>query len=205
MDRSLPFLYRARAYADVIDSRAAALATRLTAPIERPSAVAATVASSMSEVANPMTRYEQGRPMLFAGIRRKHTFAKMGQDIPRQWEDFVKLGKLPGQVGYDGLRCDLRRRPQDADHGVHVRRRGHRASTRCRRSSAACACPAVRYAVFRHEGNVATIQARGKQYSRGGCRARDAVAEYADFEVYDERFDGATGEGGVESGWASSR
>jgi len=47
-------------------------------------------------------RYEQGRPMLFAGIRRKHTFAKMGQDIPRQWEDFIKLGKLPGQVGTTG-------------------------------------------------------------------------------------------------------
>ena len=44
-------------------------------------------------------RYEDGRPMLFAGIRRKHTFANMADGIPRQWQDFVKLGKLPGQVG----------------------------------------------------------------------------------------------------------
>ena len=44
-------------------------------------------------------RYEHGRPMLFAGIRRQHTFAGMAKDIPRQWDDFLKLGKLPGQVG----------------------------------------------------------------------------------------------------------
>ena len=27
-------------------------------------------------------RYEQGRPMLFAGIRRQHTFAGMAKGIP---------------------------------------------------------------------------------------------------------------------------
>ena len=69
-------------------------------------------------------RYEQGRPMLLGGIRRKHTFASMGQDIPRQWDDFMKLGTLPGQVGTHGLRRDLRRRSEDADDGIHVRRRG---------------------------------------------------------------------------------
>jgi hypothetical protein len=37
--------------------------------------------------------------MLLAGVRGKHTFAGMAKDIPRQWDDLLKLGKLPGQVG----------------------------------------------------------------------------------------------------------
>jgi predicted transcriptional regulator YdeE len=50
----------------------------------------------------PPQRYEQGRPMLLAGIRRKHTFATMGEEVPRQWDEFINLGTLPGQVGKIG-------------------------------------------------------------------------------------------------------
>ncbi len=59
--------------------------------------------------------------------------------------------------------------------------------------------PAVRYAVFRHDGNVATIQSTwqeilSKWLPSSGMRS----ASTPDFEVYDERFDAATGNGGVE-------
>lgn len=59
--------------------------------------------------------------------------------------------------------------------------------------------PAARYAVFLHEGNVATIQETWQQIlsswlPKSGMQSN----ETPDFEVYDERFDGATGEGGVE-------
>jgi AraC family transcriptional regulator len=58
--------------------------------------------------------------------------------------------------------------------------------------------PAVRYAVFRHEGNVATIQDTWKQIFDWLPRSGMQSAQTPDFEVYDEHFDGATGEGGVE-------
>ncbi len=48
-----------------------------------------------------------------------------------------------------------------------------------------------------HEANVASIQRTGSRSSRG-CRARRGVCYTPDFEVYDERFDAATGDGGVE-------
>ena len=55
--------------------------------------------------------------------------------------------------------------------------------------------PAARYAVFLHEGNVATIQETWKQIlsswlPKSGMESN----ETPDFEVYDERFDGASGE-----------
>jgi AraC family transcriptional regulator len=59
--------------------------------------------------------------------------------------------------------------------------------------------PAARYAVFLHEGNVATIQQTWQHIfstwlPSSGLRSGNTP----DFEAYDERFDGATGEGGVE-------
>ena len=59
--------------------------------------------------------------------------------------------------------------------------------------------PAVRYAVFLHEGNVATIQATWRQiFSTWLPNSGVRSANTPDFELYDERFDGATGDGGVE-------
>jgi AraC family transcriptional regulator len=59
--------------------------------------------------------------------------------------------------------------------------------------------PAVRYAVFLHAGNVATIQETWKQIlERWLPSSGMKSAQTPDFEVYDERFDGATGDGGVE-------
>ena len=142
-------------------------------------------------------RYEQGRPMLFAGIRRKHTFAKMGQDIPRQWEDFLKLGKLPGQVGTTayGAICggDPKTRTMEYLCAVEVQ-----SFDALPKELGRMRVPAVRYAVFRHEGNVATIQSTWQRVFAWLPGSGMQSAETPDFEVYDERFDGATGEGGVE-------
>jgi AraC family transcriptional regulator len=143
-------------------------------------------------------RYEQGRPMLFAGIRRKHAFASMGQDIPRQWEDFLKLGELPGQVGATayGAICGGDPKTQTMEYMCAVEVKSFDAlPTELGRMRV----PAARYAVFLHEGNVATIQETWKQIlsvwlPSSGMQS----AQTPDFEVYDERFDGATGEGGVE-------
>ena len=117
-------------------------------------------------------RYEHGRPMLFAGLRRKHTFASMGKDIPRQWDDFLKLGEAAGASRDDGLRRDLRRRSEDADDGVHVRRRGE--ELRCVAEGSrphARAGRALRRVPARRQRRDDS-RAPGSRSSRSGCRAR---------------------------------
>jgi AraC family transcriptional regulator len=143
-------------------------------------------------------RYEDGRPMLLAGIRRKHTFASMGTDIPRQWDDFVKLGKLPGQVGTTayGAICGGDPKTQSMEYMCAVEVESFDALPK---DLGRMRVPAVRYAVFLHEGNVATIQQTWKQIFEAWLPSSGMLsAQTPDFEVYDERFDGATGEGGVE-------
>jgi AraC family transcriptional regulator len=150
----------------------------------------------MSTLAPP--RFEHGRPMLLAGVRRHHTFAEMATSIPRQWEDFLELGQLPGQVGSTayGAICGGDTKTQTMEYlcGVEVRSfDGLPASLGRMR------LPAARYAVFVHEGNVATIQQSWRTIfnvwlPQSGMRSGNTP----DFELYDERFDAATGDGGVE-------
>jgi predicted transcriptional regulator YdeE len=144
-----------------------------------------------------VVRYEQGRPMLLAGIRRKHTFANMGRDIPRQWDDFVKLGKLPGQVGTTayGAICGADPKTQTMEYMCAVEVQSFDVLPK---ELGRMRVPAVRYAVFLHEGNVKTIQATWQQVFSWLPNSGMQSANTPDFEVYDERFDGATGDGGVE-------
>ncbi|HUQ53476.1 MAG TPA: GyrI-like domain-containing protein [Gammaproteobacteria bacterium] len=143
-------------------------------------------------------RYEDGRPMLLAGIRRQHTFAGMGKDIPRQWDDFLELGTLPEQVGATayGAICGGDSQTQTMEYMCAVEVRSFDSVPK---DLGRMRVPAVRYAVFRHAGNVATIQSTwqevlSKWLPSSGLRS----ANTPDFEVYGERFDGATGDGGVE-------
>ena len=142
-------------------------------------------------------RYEDGRPMLFAGIRRKHTFASMGKHMARQWEEFEKLGELPGQVGTTsyGAICGGDPKTQTMEYMCAVEVQSFDAVPK---ELGRMRVPAVRYAVFRHDGNVATIQATWKQIFEWLPSSGMESAHTPDFEVYDERFDGSTGEGGVE-------
>jgi predicted transcriptional regulator YdeE len=142
-------------------------------------------------------RFEQGRPMLFAGLRRKHTFASMGEGIPRQWDDFTKLGKLPGQVGTTayGAICGGDPKAQTMEYMCAVEVQSFDALPK---ELGRMRVPAVRYAVFLHEGNVATIRDTWRQIFSWLPNSGMQSAETPDFELYDERFDGATGEGGVE-------
>jgi predicted transcriptional regulator YdeE len=143
-------------------------------------------------------RYEQGRPMLFAGIRRKHTFASMAEGIPRQWDEFTQLGKLPGQIGTTayGAICGGDPKTQTMEYMCAVEVQSFDALPK---DLGRMRVPAVRYAVFSHDGNVATIRDTWRQiFSDWLPRSGLLSAETPDFELYDERFDGATGEGGVE-------
>jgi AraC family transcriptional regulator len=144
------------------------------------------------------SRYEDGRPMLFAGIRRKHAFACMSQDIPRQWVDFQKLGALPGQVGATayGAICGGDPETQTMEYMCAVEVQAFDALPK---ELGRMRVPAVRYAVFLHAGNVATIQSTWREIfsqwlPNSGLRSTNTP----DLEVYAASFDGQTGEGGVE-------
>jgi AraC family transcriptional regulator len=142
-------------------------------------------------------RYEQGRPMLLAGVRRKHTFASVGNDIPKQWDDFMKLGKLPGQVGTTAYGAiaggDPKTQTMEYMCAVEVK-----SFDDVPKDLGRMRVPPVRYAVFLHAGNVKTIQQTWQQIFAWLPSSGMESAHTPDLEVYDERFDGATGDGGVE-------
>ena len=137
--------------------------------------------------------------MLFAGIRRKHTFASMGKSIPSQWHDFLKLGELREHIGTAayGVICGGDPKTQTMEYMCAVEVESFDALPK---DLGRMRVPAgVRYAVFLHGGNVATIQETwGQIFSVWLPSSAMQSAQTPDFEVYDERFDGATGEGGVE-------
>jgi AraC family transcriptional regulator len=142
-------------------------------------------------------RYEQGRPMLFAGVRRKHAFAEMSKEIPRQWDDFNKLGQLPGQVGATayGAICGGDPATQTMEYMCAVEVRSFDALPK---ELGRMRVPAVRYAVFLHAGNVSTIQSTWQRIFAWLPSSGLQSAHTPDFEVYGEGFDAATGDGGVE-------
>ena len=136
--------------------------------------------------------------MLFAGLRRKHSFASMGKDIPRQWDDFTKLGELPGQVGKTayGAICGGDPKTQMMEYMCAVEVKSFDALPK---DMGRMRVPAAHYAVFLHEGNVATIQSTWKQILSVWLPSSGMESAHTpDFEVYGESFDGATGDGGVE-------
>lgn len=143
-------------------------------------------------------RYEQGRPMLLAGLRRHHTFAGMAKGIPLQWEDFTKLGRLSGQLGTTayGAICGGDRKTQTMEYMCAVEVQSFDALPK---ELGRMRVPAVRYAVFVHEGPVAGIQSLWQQiFSTWLPNSGQRSSNTPDFEVYDERFDAATGSGLVE-------
>jgi AraC family transcriptional regulator len=136
--------------------------------------------------------------MLLAGIRRHHAFAEMAKGIPVQWEDFQKLGPLPTQVGTTayGAICGGDPKTEQMEYMCAAEVQSFDAVPK---ELGRMRVPAVRYAVFLHEGNVRTIQATWKQvFSTWLPNSGMRSANTPDFELYDERFDGATGDGGVE-------
>jgi predicted transcriptional regulator YdeE len=136
--------------------------------------------------------------MLLAGVRGKHTFAGMAKDIPRQWDDLLKLGKLPGQVGKTayGAICGGDPETQTMEYMCAVEVASFDPLPK---NIGRMRVPPVRYAVFLHAGNVATLQSTWKQiFSVWLPSSGLQSAQTPDFEVYDERFDAATGDGGVE-------
>jgi AraC family transcriptional regulator len=151
--------------------------------------------SFVDDLAPP--RFEETRTLLIAGLSGRYT-CENGAGIPAQWQRFApQIGRVPGQLGAItyGVCCN----PDDSGNfdyvcGVEV--------------SDFSALPAGmdhvriaphRYAVFTHERHISEIRrtwntAWNRWLPESGHRPADAPS----FERYSERFDPATGMGGVE-------
>jgi AraC family transcriptional regulator len=144
------------------------------------------------------SRYEQGRAMLLAGLRRHHSFAESARSVAAQWAAFRALGTLPGQrsaTAY-GIVC-----ARNLDNGTFEFLSGVEVDDfeRLPLDLARLRVPPQRYAVFPHADHVATLRATWEAIwaswlPGSGC----APADTPDIEVYDSRFDPVTGLGGIE-------
>ena len=92
-------------------------------------------------------RFEDGNPMLLAGLRRRHTFAGAERGIAEQWREFLSGEQIKGRVGstFCGVMCGTDASGIEYMCGVEVESFGAIPAETGRMR-----VPAQRYAVFRH-------------------------------------------------------
>ena len=145
-------------------------------------------------------RFEQGRPLLLAGLRRRHAFAGAAEGIAAQWREFRGMDPVPhrrGDVAY-GVLCGGDPVAQVLEYmcAVEVSEFDPAHVGRMR-------VPPQHYAVFAHAGPAKALQATWQAIwdawlPRSGYR----MAKGPEVEVDDARFDPAAGTGVVEV-WTS--
>jgi AraC family transcriptional regulator len=140
-------------------------------------------------------RFESAPAMLVAGLRRQHAMSEAPASIPRQWSDFMQLD-LPAVNAQRavGAYCSMSADGFEYLTGVEVEGFDDLPDDVGRMR-----IPAQDYAVFVHDGHVSEIgrtwQGIWKDWLPGSGYED---ADTPPFELYDERFDPATGEGGFE-------
>jgi AraC family transcriptional regulator len=144
------------------------------------------------------SRYEEGRAMLLAGLRRHHAFDAAATTIPAQWQAFRELGELPGRrdaVTY-GVVCGSDPAARTFEYMCAAEVDTFDALPR---ELGRMRVPAQRYAVFTHRGHVSTLRATWDAiWQRWLPGSGQHPADTPDFERYDARFDPRSGSGEVE-------
>lgn len=158
--------------------------------------------TKQSETGQLEPRFENGRTMRIVGLQRHYT-SKTMDEIPTQWEEFAKhLNKIPGRIGVSyGVGSNLKMTPFEFDYmsGVEARQDAALAD-----GFASVSIPALRYAVFTHEGPVSrireTIDAAWNKWMRvSGHRPVKAGPDVPYMlERYGEGFDPQTMSGDIE-------
>lgn len=142
-------------------------------------------------------RFDTHRPMLIAGVRRRHEAAHAHVSIPEQWREFKRMRGLPRvdlTVTY-GVICAGSPEGLEYLSGAEVTSFDGLDAAIGRVRIAA----PQRYAVFLHEGSVSRIGATWRAILEEWLpQSGQKSAQAPDFEVYDRRFDGDRGHGPVE-------
>lgn len=148
------------------------------------------------------SRFETGRPMLLAGLRRWYAFAEGPAEIPLVWKDFVARLPLPGQVTGQfggmtyGAMCQTDMAGERFEYMCAVEVGSFDLMSD---DLGRMRVPEAHYAVFTHEGPVWTIRdtlMAGHVWLASNGDWKDAGTP--DFERYGPRFDAATGMGDTE-------
>jgi AraC family transcriptional regulator len=143
-------------------------------------------------------RFEISKPLLVAGIAERCTHENGGAGIPNQWQQFhQKVGDIPdrvGKVAY-GVCCN----GDDSGNFDYIAGVEVADFSDLPREFARVRIPEQKYAVFTHSEHISTIRRTVNMIWNhwlpiSGMKAADAPS----FERYDEKFDPATGNGGLE-------
>ena len=145
-------------------------------------------------------RFEDGKPMLLAGLRGNYTIATMGE-IPELWERFIPyINNVPGQVGraaYGG--CFPLSDGFDYMAAVEVQ-----SFEGVPPELNVVTMPTERYAVFAHRGHISKLQDTCRAIEREWLpKSRYSLGlgtpgSPGFFERYGESFDPKVGVGDVE-------
>ncbi len=141
------------------------------------------------------TRFEQGQKILLAGLRQYHLFSSVQQTIPQQWQQFrQQYSQLLSRGSRSfGATCMSDANGFEYMCAVEVDNFEQLAPDTGR-----MIIKAQYYAVFRHQGDIATIGQTWQQIHQW-IATSDYQHEHAPcFELYDERYNAKTGFGLVE-------
>jgi AraC family transcriptional regulator len=144
-------------------------------------------------------RFETGKSMLIAGVGERYNHCEGGgAGIPNQWQRFHQcVDSIPdrvGKVAY-GVCCN----GDDSGNFDYIAGVEVADFSDLPREFARVRIPAQQYAVFTHSEHISTIRRTvntiwNHWLPASGMKAADAP----NFERYDEKFDPATGDGGLE-------
>jgi AraC family transcriptional regulator len=143
-------------------------------------------------------RFETGKPLLVAGVGERCTHENGGAGIPNQWQQFSQsVDHIPGRIGKVsyGVCCN----GDDAGNFDYVAGVEVADFSDLPREFSRVRIPEQKYAVFTHAEHISTIRRTHNTIWNhwlpvSGFKAADAPS----FERYDENFDPATGNGGLE-------
>ena len=143
-------------------------------------------------------RFEISKPLLVAGIGERCTHENGGAGIPNQWQRFhQKVDEIPDRVGKIayGVCCN----GDDSGNFDYIAGVEVSDFSDLPREFSRVRIPEQKYAVFTHAEHISTIRRTTNTIWNhwlpvSGMKAADAPS----FERYDENFDPATGNGGLE-------
>jgi AraC family transcriptional regulator len=144
-------------------------------------------------------RFATAKAMLVAGVGERYNFCDNGgANIPNQWQRFNhRVGEIPDRVGNlaYGVCCN----GDDSGNFDYIAGVEVLDFSDLPREFARVRIPEQRYVVFTHSEHISTIRRTvsaiwNQWLPQSGLKIADAP----NFERYDEKFDPATGNGGLE-------
>jgi AraC family transcriptional regulator len=142
-------------------------------------------------------RFEQGKPMLIAGISARYHCEQRG-GIPSQWQRFLEyFGHIPDQ--FDQVAYGIVYNTDDAGNMEYMCGTQVRDFAQTPAELARLRIPPQRYAIFKHRDHVSTISGTfAAIWTRWLPESGHEVADAPTLEVYGPEFDPHSGHGGLE-------